>query len=241
MRHALRAAVAAISIAAAAPAIAAPTVDGTVSSGEYGAATATVATDEAAPVGNFGSPTGSARAGYTIQLTSANDTLFGAIVQTGGTAADDFANLYFDLDPLTHSGSDFGVEVTNLRGFVPGQAGYFDLSPYINFCSTTLGGLITLEFSIANSAFRTYIAQAQALGLGFGDYTPQDARLNLSQSLSYSVAGGQPTYGDARLGTFSITAAVPEPATWGMMIVGFGAVGFAMRRGRKAKVRVAYA
>lgn len=29
-------------------------------------------------------------------------------------------------------------------------------------------------------------------------------------------------------------AAVPEPATWAMMLIGFGAIGFAMRRGRKA-------
>ena len=29
--------------------------------------------------------------------------------------------------------------------------------------------------------------------------------------------------------------AVPEPATWGMMILGFGAIGFAMRRSKMAK------
>ncbi|WP_238941225.1 PEPxxWA-CTERM sorting domain-containing protein [Sphingomonas beigongshangi] len=36
------------------------------------------------------------------------------------------------------------------------------------------------------------------------------------------------------------TAAVPEPATWAMMILGMGAVGFAMRR-RKQTVRVVFA
>ncbi|HVF94862.1 MAG TPA: SGNH/GDSL hydrolase family protein [Sphingomonas sp.] len=35
--------------------------------------------------------------------------------------------------------------------------------------------------------------------------------------------------------------AVPEPATWAMMIVGFGLVGGAMRRTRRARVRVAFA
>ena len=34
--------------------------------------------------------------------------------------------------------------------------------------------------------------------------------------------------------------AVPEPATWAMMLLGFGAVGYSMRR-RKANVRIAYA
>lgn len=35
--------------------------------------------------------------------------------------------------------------------------------------------------------------------------------------------------------------AVPEPATWAFMILGFGAIGGAMRRQRKANVKVSYA
>jgi hypothetical protein len=34
--------------------------------------------------------------------------------------------------------------------------------------------------------------------------------------------------------------AVPEPATWAMMIGGFGAVGFAMRRRQKVTTRISY-
>ena len=30
--------------------------------------------------------------------------------------------------------------------------------------------------------------------------------------------------------------AVPEPATWAMLLLGFGAVGYALRRGRGVKV-----
>ena len=40
---------------------------------------------------------------------------------------------------------------------------------------------------------------------------------------------------------FRLETAVPEPATWAMMIVGFGAMGFAMRRGRDAQTRVRFA
>lgn len=40
--------------------------------------------------------------------------------------------------------------------------------------------------------------------------------------------------------TFNM-GAVPEPATWAMMIVGFGCVGFALRRQRKARVAVSFA
>lgn len=44
--------------------------------------------------------------------------------------------------------------------------------------------------------------------------------------------GGQLTF---------IRAAVPEPGTWALFILGFGTVGYALRRSRKAKVQVRYA
>ena len=37
-----------------------------------------------------------------------------------------------------------------------------------------------------------------------------------------------------RIGAVNPTGAVPEPSTWGMMLLGFGAIGFSMRRSRKA-------
>ena len=43
--------------------------------------------------------------------------------------------------------------------------------------------------------------------------------------------------------TFSLnaaTGAVPEPATWGMMILGFGAMGYAMRRRAKVRTNVSF-
>lgn len=39
----------------------------------------------------------------------------------------------------------------------------------------------------------------------------------------------------------AIAAGVPEPATWAMMLTGFGMVGFGMRRRRKRAVSVTYA
>lgn len=244
MRNVLRLAAPAAIAFFATPALAAPIIDGTVNPGEYGAATASVATDPAAPNSNFGTPGSTATAGYDIYLNDTNDTLFGAIVQTGGVSAGAFTNLYFDIDPTTGAGgSELGIEVTNKRGFVAGTSDYFDLSSAINYSTTTTGGLTTIEFSIDNDVFRNFIAAAAAQGyFGPGGYTQQDLRLNLSQSLSYSVAGG-PSYGADRLGTFSAAAAgaVPEPATWAMMLFGFGSVGFALRRRRDTGTRVRFA
>jgi len=239
MVNVLRLAATAAIVIAASPALAAPTVDGTVGSGEYGAPTATVATDPAAPTSNFGTPGNTATAGYAIYLNNTNDRLYGAVTQTGGVAAGPFTNLYFDIDPTTGAGgSELGIEVSNKRGFVAGTSDYFDLSSAIDFSSVTTGGLTTTEFSIDNSVFRDFIAAAVAQGyFGAGGYTQQDVRLNLSQSLSYSVAGGS-SYGAERLGTFSVaasTGAVPEPATWAMMVIGFGAAGYGLRRSRHVR------
>jgi hypothetical protein len=42
--------------------------------------------------------------------------------------------------------------------------------------------------------------------------------------------GGQISRGNVLLGGISLTQSVPEPGTWGMMLLGFGAIGFAFRR-----------
>lgn len=34
-------------------------------------------------------------------------------------------------------------------------------------------------------------------------------------------------------GTLTVNSAVPEPATWGLMLLGFGGMGFSMRRNRR--------
>ena len=44
--------------------------------------------------------------------------------------------------------------------------------------------------------------------------------------------GFETSPGTGIFATMAIPAAVPEPATWAMMLVGFGAIGFAMRRRR---------
>jgi hypothetical protein len=46
------------------------------------------------------------------------------------------------------------------------------------------------------------------------------------------VVNGNNTTTGSLGGTITITA-LPEPATWGMMIIGFGAVGFTLRRKRR--------
>lgn len=81
-----------------------------------------------------------------------------------------------------------------------------------------------------------------AFGLTAGDYTFSVFEGSFS-ALGTAFASGAGTANISRGGAFNFSiadaAAVPEPSTWAMLIVGFGAVGFAMRRSRQ-RVRVAY-
>jgi hypothetical protein len=211
-------------------------------------ATVSVATDPNAPVGNFQTPGNTATAGYDLTLGDNGSSVIGTIAQTGGVSAGSFANLYFDLNPTVMDGSDLGFEMGTggVTAFIPGkngQAGFSTLlSPTLyTFSSATAGGLTTLNFSLANSLFTSPIA-------GLSYYGPADGSpvqtfesvvtLRLSQSLSYSVAGGA-SYGPDRLGSVTVgTGAVPEPATWAMMLVGFGGLGAVLRR-RRGQVALA--
>lgn len=51
--------------------------------------------------------------------------------------------------------------------------------------------------------------------------------------------GGRDVPGGIRLDDVSLTAAVPEPATWAVMLIGFGGVGGLLRRGRRAGIACA--
>lgn len=59
--------------------------------------------------------------------------------------------------------------------------------------------------------------------------------LNAGDNYGFYVNSVDSAYGR---GDIAVTAAVPEPATWALMLVGFGAVGYAMRK--RPTVRVSH-
>jgi hypothetical protein len=214
------------------------------------ASTVSVATDANAPTSNFATPGNTATAGYNLTLSDDGTSVIGKIVQTGGTAAGSFANLYFDLNPTVLDGSDLGFEMGlgGVTAFIPGKNGQpgfnTSIAPslYTFSATTDLGGLTTLDFSLANSLFTSPIAGLNYYGPADGSPVQtfeSNVTLRLSQSLSYSVAGGA-TYGADRLGTVTVSrSAAPEPASWAMMVGGFGVIGGAMRRRQRTSVRFA--
>ncbi|MEK7494361.1 MAG: PEPxxWA-CTERM sorting domain-containing protein [Patescibacteria group bacterium] len=211
-----------------APASAAITLDGLYDAA-YGAPKSLVSYDPGAPLGNFAAPgTTNHAAAYAIFLASDATAVYGLLLGDRVSGLP-FANLYFDIDPANNNGSDIGFEITNDRAFVPGIAGYS--GPLAGLSYALSGDGKSLEFSIQNALFTSAIPGLTYYGgqefPSFGDFVT----LRLSQSLGYSVAGGAP-YGPNRLGAVTIQgpAAVPEPATWAFLILGFGLTGVMLRR-----------
>ena len=92
-------------------------------------------------------------------------------------------------------------------------------------CSTTLETDLTQNSARLNFAFLS--------GLGF------NANQNNTYQATLSAAGNSVT-AFAKVGE-GFTPTVPEPATWAMMLMGFGFTGVAMRRARSRSTKAVFA
>lgn len=87
------------------------------------------------------------------------------------------------------------------------------------------------QFSVTNLTFANLTkswATASLISSNVNNLTASDISLLPSGALNLNLVGSGPYTAGSQL-QIALTA-VPEPATWGLMIVGFGMVGGALRR-----------
>ena len=158
----------------------------------------------------------------------AGDVFNGPIAATfghTGIPAGDFTDLFEFTIPQNGTGSGSVITSVTLNNFL----GSTDL----DFTSVLVNGVaatLVLRDANGNVCITRGVGTCGATeGFAINDVPILSGVLN---TITVSgISRGLGSYGGN--GTFVPSAAVPEPGTWTMMLIGFGAIGFAMRRRRR--------
>lgn len=149
-----------------------------------------------------------------------------------------FGNIINPEDNFTSAPTNFGSNDYALAGdgFPVGTSANSDLIYTLTLIfadgATITGQYFDSTFSAGTSATVGNITYTMT---GFGwDRSPAN-----NVSAFRAVSGGDPADYTGQFAFSQVAAAVPEPATWGMMLLGFGMIGAASRQRRRA-VRVSY-
>lgn len=171
-------------------------------------------------------------AGY---CSSCNAFLPFRIYDSFSLAADaTIKSVTFALDTSFYAGNSVNVGFFNLDGALPGSeiASYtfapadFTSSFNVPTASERSRSLVTVAIpNLALAAGSYDISFFNAAGLSIPAYAKAGGTLYQSGNFFYP---GE--FKPNQSAAFSVSGAVPEPATWGLMIAGFGLVGASLRR-----------
>lgn len=143
------------------------------------------------------------------------------------------------LNALVAGGQDFQTPTARDRILLNGAAfgGHiaFDFATAVNgvgaFSNNIDYGRIRL-FS-GSGLTGTFLGEAQFGPGAFGGVTSVESARSAQFTCDFNSDMACGVY-DLQFGTFAATAAVPEPATWALALVGFGAAGARLRQFRRA-------
>lgn len=167
---------------------------------------------QAAPIVYTGSQlAGTASANYSIQT----DGTLGALGATNITGYS-----------ITLSNGTTPLSFSNTNGRL-----MFSNSPQLFATNANLA----FNFSFFGSIVFDLPGAVESLGFTSG-LAGGVVRIDTSGASYFNFQNGLQT-----IATAQVAGAVPEPATWAMMIAGFGMVGFAMRRRQKVSTTVRFA
>lgn len=169
---------------------------------------------------------------YSLNQTVGAGNVSGSITTDGTTGALGSGNITaFNL--LLNDGTTT-FNLTNLNGGVL----------FSGNALTATAGALSFNFGAAGTNFALFQAPNPGSGVTYfclqtsGCYQPvatPGEGLRITGTLLNNSLQGNVSFATAAV------AGVPEPATWAMMLAGFGAMGFAMRRRKKVATRIRFA
>ncbi len=169
----------------------------------------------------------------------------GCAAGLGFSANAQAATIVFDIAPPGGSFQTVGAVQCNvgpcignagnfsLTGTFDAPAGFLDVGASITTFSLT--SLNNIDFTSVTLNGATF-ALSPTGNFEFGDVGPIAL-----QAINTLVVNGYTGGGGGFGGSLAFAGAIPEPATWGLMILGFGAVGAAMRRREKVSAKLNFA
>jgi hypothetical protein len=200
------------------------------------AAVDVVTANSAGPTGGWQYGTGNDyQPANTLLLQSGGDELALRFHQTFVTAPASNGNGVYSFalgtDPLSFDwdigafNHGFDSASLTVKNILTGQSFSYDpFCPLVIICLND--NTVTTNGSVQNSNRLNY------LPIGYDPNVDDTYSVSLTTFLGGTVQHSLTAYAQIGAGA---TAAVPEPATWAMMLIGFGAIGFQMRR-RRASV-----
>lgn len=165
--------------------------------------------------------------GYTVTdvaPTGITPALYGA-----GSAADAW---------LTNNNNNSTITFSAFTGGVRGAGGFFFGTDLAGLFVAGGGNGVTLTATDASGTVTTALVNPTTSS--FVGFVSTTGLTGLTARATTGTASYWATVNNLTLGGATANA-VPEPATWAMMMLGFGAMGAAMRRRPKVATRIRYA
>lgn len=191
---------------------------------------------------NVNSPRGAvfSTPGTGFQVSASASNVFGAPVEFGNInpSYPQYFTAFSSQRLFTAIGSNivdvtFFIPGTNTSAFVTGFGAVFSDIDLAGSTSLTFFGANNLLLGTWDAPSITGNETLSFLGILFGDpivsrvrITSGNAALGVFESSNIDLV----VMDDFIFGEPTLAAAVPEPASWAMMLLGFGAIGFSMRR-----------
>jgi hypothetical protein len=188
---------------------------------------------------DLGSPSGNLGFDHTYMTSDGN------VVASGYTAPNKDGALYGKAQGGSEQGLGLAADPSHQNELYSpsnGGTGAFIQLDVSDLFGTVSGVDFFMNSSSAGEEWAVYGSNTDAAGLGTLLLTGFDQGSSNTHGLPnfgqydfynfYSLGTNGTSFGNVLIGGLTLNEAVPEPATWAMMLIGFGAIGWQLRRRR---------